>query len=156
MKRDIEQLVSEHPFFAGMRPEWLTLVAGCGRNVGFKAGDLLARAGQPSEAFYALRHGRVALEVHAPGKGALTIQTLQAGDILGWSWLFPPHRWDVDARALEDLRAVAFDCVCLRGKCDADPAFGYDFMRRFAQVFVKRLEATRLQLLDVYNVGPVS
>ncbi len=79
------------------------------------------------------------------------ISTLGEGAVVGWSWLFPPHRWSFDARALEQVRAVAFDGGCLRGKCDADHELGYELMRRFAAVMLERLQATRLQLLDVYG-----
>ena len=71
--------------------------------------------------------------------------------MVGWSWLFPPYRWHFDARALSHVRATAFDGACLRGKCEDDPALGYDLMKRFAQVLIERLQWTRLRLLDVYG-----
>jgi len=74
--------------------------------------------------------------------------------VLGWSWLFPPYRWHFDAHATTVVRATAFDGTCLRGKCDADPALGYELTSRFAQTLIERLQWTRLRLLDVYgNVG---
>ena len=79
------------------------------------------------------------------------IETLDAGEVVGWSWLFAPYRWQLDARATEACRLVAFDGACLRGKCDADHELGYQLMRRFAAQIVERLQATRLQLLDVYG-----
>ena len=81
------------------------------------------------------------------------IETIEAGEVVGWSWLFPPYRWHFDARALTPIRATAFDGACLRGKCDDDPALGYDLMSRFAQVMIERLQWTRLRLLDVYGDG---
>jgi hypothetical protein len=71
--------------------------------------------------------------------------------VIGWSWLFAPHRWNFDARALSQVRATAFDGACLRGKCEEDPAFGYDLMKRFARVMTERLQWTRLRLLDIYG-----
>ncbi len=79
------------------------------------------------------------------------IATLGEGAVVGWSWLFPPYRWSFDARALELTRTVAFDGACLRGKCEADTTLGYELMQRFAAVMLDRLQATRLQLLDVYG-----
>ncbi len=81
------------------------------------------------------------------------IETIEAGEVIGWSWLFPPYRWHFDARALAPVRATRFDGACLRGKCEADPALGYDLMSRFAQVLIERLQWTRLRLLDVYGDG---
>ena len=97
-----------------------------------------------------MRAGRVAIELHAPGRGARVLQTVGPGEILGWSWLFPPYRWAFDARAVEEVRAVEFDGACLRKKCEADPVLGYALMKRFAGVFARRLQATRVQLLDLY------
>jgi CRP-like cAMP-binding protein len=93
----------------------------------------------------------VALETFVPTRGAVTIETLDPGEVVGWSWLFPPHRWHFDARALSLVRATIFDGACLRGKCEADPQLGYDLMSRFAQVVVERLQQTRQRLLDVYG-----
>ncbi len=73
------------------------------------------------------------------------------GDILGWSWLFPPYRWSVEARAVQQVRAIKLDGECLRGKCELDPAMGYELMKRFSQIMLQRLEAARLQLLDIYG-----
>jgi len=70
---------------------------------------------------------------------------------VGVSWLVPPYRWTYDARAVERVRAISLDAECLRGKCDDDPALGYDMMTRFVPILVQRLQATRLQLLDVYG-----
>ncbi len=149
--RTIEQLVAELPTFAGLEPAYLELIAGCGSNRVFEAGERLAREGDPADSFFAIRHGRVALELAAPGRGELMIATLGEGAVVGWSWLFPPYRWSFDARALEQTRTVAFDGACLRDKCEADKSLGYELMRRFAAVMLDRLQATRLQLLDLYG-----
>jgi CRP-like cAMP-binding protein len=149
--KDLEALVSEHAFFRGLDPKHLKLIAGCAKNVRFAAGKLLFREGGDADAFYALRGGSVAVELHAPGKPAVTVQTLGEGEILGWSWLFPPYRWQFDARAREEVRATVFDGACLRKKCDADPVLGYALMKRLARLVSRRLEATRLQLMDLYG-----
>lgn len=146
----IEQLLAEHPFTRGMRPEHLALIAGCARNAHYDRDRYLFREGDPAEAFYVLRQGRVALEVYSPHRGAINVQTLGPGEVLGWSWLFPPYRCTFDARVLEPVRALAFAGACLRGKAEADHELGYELMRRVARVFTDRLAATRLQLLDLY------
>jgi CRP/FNR family cyclic AMP-dependent transcriptional regulator len=149
--RTIDQVLAELPTFAGLDSGYLEFIAGCGANRIFEAGEHLAREGDPADAFFVIRHGRVALEVAAPGRGELMIETLGEGAVVGWSWLFPPYRWSFDARALEQTRTVAFDGACLRGKCDEDNHLGYELMQRFAAVMLDRLQATRLQLLDVYG-----
>jgi CRP-like cAMP-binding protein len=153
--RTIDQVVAEMPTFAGLDPADLELISGCGVNRVFEAGEYLAHEGDPADSFFLIRHGRVALEVAAPARGGLMIETLGGGAIVGWSWLFPPYRWVFDARALELSRTIAFDGACLRGKCDADPRLGYQLMQRFAAMMLDRLQATRLQLLDVYG-APVA
>jgi len=93
----------------------------------------------------------VALRIHSERRGPLIILTLGEGEILGWSWLFPPYQWKFSARALEDTRAFAADGKCLREKAERDHALGYELLKRFARVVEERLEATRLQLLNVYQ-----
>ena len=149
--QSIADLIEAMPTFAGLAPEQLATVAGCGVLCGFEAGEGIAREGEEAETFYAIRSGRVALDVAAPGAGTLTIATLSPGAVLGWSWLFPPYRWSFDARALDPVRAIEFDGACLRGKCEADKELGYELMRRFAAIILDRLQSTRVQLLDVYG-----
>jgi CRP-like cAMP-binding protein len=151
MTTTLAEILADAPFFAGLRPETIDLVAGCGSNVQFEPGALIFREGDRADAFYLLRHGSIAIEAYAPNSGPLVIETLEAGDVLGWSWLFEPHRWHFDAHALTAVRATAFDGVCLRGKCDADPQLGYELVSRFAQTLIERLQWTRLRLLDVYG-----
>ena len=105
----------------------------------------------PADAFFLIREGRLALEIAAPNRGPLVLQTLDAGDVAGFSWLIEPHRWEFDGRAVERVHAIQMDGACLRGKCDSDPRLGYELMRRFAGLATNRLQATRLQLLDVYG-----
>jgi CRP/FNR family transcriptional regulator, cyclic AMP receptor protein len=153
MVRRLEEVLADVPFLAGMGAERLALLAGCASNVGFATGEVIFREGDTANSFYVIRHGTVAIELHAPGRGAMTVETIDAGEVIGWSWLFPPYRWHFDARALSDVRATSFDGACLRGKCEDDAALGYDLMKRFAQVFIERLQWTRLRLLDVYGDG---
>jgi CRP/FNR family transcriptional regulator, cyclic AMP receptor protein len=149
--RTLDQEISESPMFAGMEPSHLELIAGCARNQRVEANTLLLREGDPAEVFFLIREGTVALEVNAPGSGPLLIETLQAGDVVGWSWLFAPYRWQLDGRTTEPCALVTFDGACLRGKADADHELGYQLMKRFASNLVDRLQATRMQLLDVYG-----
>jgi len=150
--KSIEALVTEHGLFQDLTPDQQKLVAGCGRNRVFKAGEFLMREGEPATEFFAIRQGKAALAIHLPGRGELTIETLGEGEVLGWSWLFPPYQEQFDVRAVETVHAIAFDGTCLRGKCDQDLALGYALMKRFAEVLIASLHATRLQLLDVYGI----
>jgi CRP-like cAMP-binding protein len=149
----IEALLRKAPFFEGAPGTHLETVAGCASNVHFDEDEVLFREGDRADTFYLVRHGTVALELYAPGRQGITIETIDAGEMVGWSWLFPPYRWHFDARALSTVRATAFDGACIRGKCQADPALGFDLMSRFAQVMMERLQWTRLRLLDIYGDG---
>lgn len=147
----LEPILAEHPFFQGLLPEELQLLTGCASNIVFRAGETICREGDPANQFFVLRQGKVALEVHTPERGSVVLQTIGAGEILGWSWLIPPYQWRFNARAVELTRAIALDGQCLRNKCEANPRLGYELLKRVAQVFAERLLATRLQLLDVYG-----
>ena len=147
----VETLLGEHPFFAGMRPAHLATLARCAWNEHIGAGELIVSEGDAADRFYIVRDGRVALQMHAGNRGWLTLETLHAGDVLGWSWLIPPYRWQFGARASTATRVTAFDGACLRGKCERDPRLGYDLLRRFAGELARRSTAARLQLLDLYG-----
>ncbi len=149
----LDEIVTESPVFAGLDPEQLQLIVGCAQNAAFFKGERLFREGEAADTFYLVRRGRVALTAHVPGRGDVTIETVEPGEVLGWSWLFPPYTWHFDARAVEDAGVVAFDGACLRGKCDADHALGFELLQRFAQVMIDRLQQTRTLLLDVYGHG---
>lgn len=149
----LEPIVGEIPIFAGMKPEHISLIAGCASNVRFAAGEFVGRQGEPADKFFVVRQGRVSLEIHAPGRGDLTIQTVGENEVVGWSWLMPPHQWHFDARALTASRALALDGRCLRGKCEKDYELGYELMSRFSQLIVQRLQAMSLQLLDLYGTS---
>lgn len=149
--KELDQILGEHPFFAGLEPRYLALVAGCARNVHFEAGEYLLREGEGADQFFVIRQGLVAVEVHVPGRPPVTIQTIKEGEIVGASWLVPPYRWAYDAKALDFVRATALDAKCLRGKCEEDHDLGYDLMKRFLPIVLGRLHSTRLQLLDVYG-----
>ncbi|HVC82553.1 MAG TPA: cyclic nucleotide-binding domain-containing protein [Chloroflexota bacterium] len=148
----LEPILAGHPFFAGLSEHYLRLLVGCAANARFNADQFLLREGQEADRFYLIRSGKVRLEIFTPERGLIVIQTLGEGDVLGWSWLMPPYRWSLDAQAVELTRAIVLDGLCLRGKCEADHDLGYELHKRFASIVVQRLQATRLQLLDVYGI----
>ena len=86
-------------------------------------------------------------------RSRLHLGFLVAWMVVGVSWLVPPYRWTYDAKALELTRAIAMDAGCLRAKCEQDHDLGYEVMKRFVPILVERLQATRLQILDVYGGG---
>jgi CRP/FNR family cyclic AMP-dependent transcriptional regulator len=147
----VEETLVQHPFFSGFAAGHSRLVAGCARYRHFKAGEYLFHEGDPAEEFFLILEGKIALDIIAPGLAPIVFATLGAGEIVGASWVVPPYRWAFDARAVAPTRAIGIDATCLRGKCEADHHLGYEMMKRFLPVVVKRLHATRLQLLDVYG-----
>lgn len=148
---DYETLLEGQHFLKGMEKEHLEIIADCASYVRFRKGEFLFHEGEYARRFYIISSGKVAIEIFAPGRGPVMIETLEDGDVLGWSWLFEPYRWHFDALAQTDITAVAFDALCLRGKCDANHDLGYEMVKRFSQIIMERLQATRLALIDVYG-----
>jgi CRP/FNR family transcriptional regulator, cyclic AMP receptor protein len=147
----LEHILRDQSFFAGFPEDHLMLVAGCARNHRFDTGQYLFHESEPADEFFLVRSGQVALEIVGPGQAPIVFSTLGEGEIVGASWLVPPYRWTFDARAVDVVRALGIDAACLRGKCEADHDLGYEMMKRFAPILVKRLHATRLQILNVYG-----
>jgi CRP-like cAMP-binding protein len=151
MIETLQPILAEHPFFRGMEEDLLQVLVGCARNVRFEKNKVIFREGEEANNFYLIRSGRVALQLFAGHRGPLVISTLEEGDILGWSWLSEPYRWKFTARVLEATRAISLDGKCLREKSEQDCHLGYELLKRFVHIIEDRLQATRLQLLNVYE-----
>ena len=148
---NLERFLAEHSFFRGLEKPYLETLTGCATNVRFEPDQFIFREGGSADQFYLVRHGKVAIQIYSPTRGPLTIETLDAGDVLGWSWIVSPYTWHFDAQALELVRAIALDGKCLRMKCENDPKLGFELLRRFSTIIAQRVESTRLQLLDMYG-----
>ena len=148
--QNLEQIISEHPLFVGLDSSFTGLLVGCAANVRFEPDKYIFHEGEESNQFFLIRKGRVTLEIHAPPRKPIVVETLGAGDIIGWSWLLPPHLWKFNARATETTLLIALDGKCLRTKCEESHELGYEVLKRFAPIIERRLDATRLQLLDIY------
>jgi CRP-like cAMP-binding protein len=145
-------ILAAHPFFQGFDARSMELITACTVNVRFQTDHYLFHEGEQATHFYLIREGKVVLETLAAPHRPIVIETIEAGEVLGWSWLFPPYRWHFHARALEPIRALMLDGACLRNKGELDHDLGYELVKRMAQILIQRLQATRLQLLDVYQV----
>lgn len=143
----VESVIGGHPFLRDLRPAHLHLLADSAMRVRYEAGELIFREGDPANRFYLIEQGRVSLESHRRDEAPVAIQVIGAGDVLGWSWLFPPYYWQFDARSLEPTTAIFFYGTRLREQCEQDHAFGYEILKRMTQVVIDRLQATRKQLL---------
>jgi CRP/FNR family cyclic AMP-dependent transcriptional regulator len=152
--KPLDDIVAESPLFADLELHLLSLVSGCAKNVHFGDGDMLFSEGDPADTFYLIREGQVAVDIFVPNNGGITIDTLDPGDVVGWSWLIEPHQAHFDARAVGRVRALQFDGDCLRGKCAEDPAVGYALLSRFVEVLVQRMEALQVRVLDLYGNLP--
>jgi CRP/FNR family cyclic AMP-dependent transcriptional regulator len=150
----LEPILAKHPFLKGLDPRHLKILVGCASNVRFSAGQFLFHEGEEANEFYMIREGKVAVQIQGAERGPIIVQTIGEGEVLGWSWLIRPYRWRFDGKALELTRAIALDGKCLRMKSEEDHDLGYELLKRFAGIIVERLEATRLQLLDVYKARP--
>lgn len=148
---NLEPILREHPFFQGLPSKHIELLVGCASNVRFDAGEFICHTGEDANHFFIIRSGKAMVEVNLPQRGPVTIQSLEDGDVHGSSWLFPPYKWDFDTRAVQLTRAIALDGKCLRLKCEEDHDLGFELMKRFSAIMTERLQATRLQLLDLYG-----
>jgi CRP-like cAMP-binding protein len=145
--------LTAHPFLRGMTPHHLQTLAHLAMPVSFETGDVIFSEGEPANRFFLIQSGSVALESD-PGIGeTVHLQTIGAGEVLGWSWLFPPYYWHFAARAVEPTRAIFLYGARLRELCETDHHLGYDLMKRTTEVVIQRLQATREKLLEVVELS---
>jgi CRP/FNR family transcriptional regulator, cyclic AMP receptor protein len=149
----LEESVAQHPFARGLADEQIRRLAGCARMVRFPAGGFIFRESAEADTLYLLQRGRVALEQHVPGRGALQLENLQAGDLLGLSWILPAGRWTLDARVVEPVEALALGAECVRDLMRSDPEQGVVLATHLIDQLYHRLMRVRLQRLDVYGPG---
>jgi len=150
---DLERSLREHAFLQGLDEAHVKVLVGCSRNIRFRPGELLMHDGDEANTFYLLRQGKVALEVHIPGKDTIRVETVDVGGVVGLSWMFPPTRVHLDARAVEPVLAFALDAACLHAKMEVDHDLGYALSKRLLALLYERLERVRLQRLDVYKTA---
>jgi CRP-like cAMP-binding protein len=143
-------VLKQHPFVEEFRPEHLEKLISLAKEVEFARDQVIFHEGDDYHDFLLIVAGRVALEIEAPGH-TVRVQTLSAGDELGWSAILMGRGKHFQARALERVKAVAFDGPTLLAACRDDKGFGYALMYRMLGVVSERLQATRLQLLDMYS-----
>lgn len=144
---ELEGQVAAHPFFKGMGAPQIRLLADCAMRSQFTAGQVIFRKGETANRFYLIERGKVALE-SSVGDEVVKIDEVGTGDLLGWSWIFPPYVWHFDARAIESTTAIFLYGTILREYCEADPALGYELFKRMSEVMMRRLQAARVKLSE--------
>jgi CRP/FNR family transcriptional regulator, cyclic AMP receptor protein len=142
--------LSAHPFLRSLSPEYLEVLNACAEQREFSAGEVIFREGDIADRFYLIESGKVTLESQVSPQGYLAVQELGANDVLGWSWLFPPYVWHFQARAVELTETVAFNGAHLLVTCERNHEFGYDLMKRLAQILIRRLQATQKQFVKLH------
>jgi CRP/FNR family transcriptional regulator, cyclic AMP receptor protein len=140
--------VALHPFLAGMSRTHLTLLTDCAIATHFKKEQTILREGEFANRFYLIETGKVALESVNRLGDAVIIETIGSGDLLGWSWMFPPYVWQFTAHAVEPTTAIFFYGTILREYCEKDHSLGYELFKRMSAVMVKRLQAARQRMLS--------
>jgi CRP/FNR family cyclic AMP-dependent transcriptional regulator len=145
--------VALHPFLAGMSRTHLALLTDCAIPVHFKKGQTILREGEMANRFYLIESGRVILESGEGFGDPVIVETIGSGDLLGWSWMFPPYVWHFTARAAEPTSAIFFYGTILREYCEKDHSLGYELFKRITPVMMKRLQSARKKMLSVYAHG---
>ena len=141
-------LISEQPFFKGLSAHQFQLLADSSMEIQFKTGQSILQAGDPANRFYLILEGKVALEAEGKERGTVLIRTLGPGEILGWSWLFPPYYLHFSARAIEPVRTIFFYGTRLRQQCEEDHELGYELMKRAAEAAIQSLDCMQQRFME--------
>lgn len=141
--------VALHPLLAGMNRKQLALLTDCATAIEYKKGQEIFRAGDVANRFCLLESGKVVLEASHGSEPPVIVDTIGAGDLLGWSWMFPPYTWHFTARAIEPTKAIFFHGTILREYCEKDHSLGYELLKRMTAVMNRRMEAARNKMSAV-------
>jgi CRP/FNR family cyclic AMP-dependent transcriptional regulator len=145
------EYLSAHEFFSELSDDALNFLCECSSTCEIKKGHILFRMGEYADTFYVLRAGRISIQMPAIIGPALEIQTLDKNQVLGWSWLISPYRWSFQALAEEDSALLKFDGAAILARCEQEPKFGYELLKRFAALMSVRLDAARQKMMDEWN-----
>lgn len=154
MGRVIEPMatrVALHPFLAGLNHDQLALLTDCAMPVHFNKGQVIFKEGETANRFYLIESGKVILESSGGLGEPVVIDTIGAGDLLGWSWMFPPYAWRFTARAAEPTHAIFFYGTILREYCERDHSLGFELLKRMAVVMNRRMQAARDKMIGVHH-----
>ncbi len=151
-REKFEKEVAAHPFLIGMGDRHIRLLADCAMRCHFHAGEVIFREGEAANRFYLIERGKIVLESSTLGE-PVQFEEIKDGDLLGWSWLFPPYAWHFTARALEETTAIFFYGTILREYCEKDHSLGFELFKRMSVVMLRRLQAARQKLLSVSRSG---
>src|ERR1700691_3262524 len=146
--------IPDHRLFRGLSERHRQILAECSMPASFSAGDLVVETGEPANCFYLVITGSIGLETLG-SRAPMRVQTIGPGDILGWSWLFPPYYWHFNAIADEQTQAIFFYGSRLRQECDRDHDFGYELFKRMSQILVSRLQTTRERWIEAAHFSTV-
>ena len=149
----IRDRIAGNPFFAGLSPEVIDVLAANAASRHVERDRVLFHYGQKADHFYMIDRGGISVEVAALEGPRLQLQSLDAGAVLGWSWLIPPYTWSFQARADEDTEVLEFDGKAILARCEADPAFGYELLKRFSGLMSERLHFARRKMMDEWRPG---
>jgi len=152
-RSNLEADVAAHPFLIGLSQHHIKLLADCALKTHFATGENIFREGETANRFYLIEQGEVVLESTPSGGAPTIIDTVQSGDLLGWSWLFPPYIWHFGARAVQPTAAIFFYGTILREYCEQDHTLGYELFKRMSAIMIRRLQSARTRLLASYSTG---
>jgi CRP/FNR family cyclic AMP-dependent transcriptional regulator len=143
---ELEDRLAAHPFLKGMQPHEIKVLSQSALPTHFDTDQVIFKAGEPANGFYLIEKGKVILESAQPNLAPVMVDSVSAGEPLGWSWLFPPYEWQFDARAAEPTTALCFSGIMLRQHRDEDLTLSHELFKRMSDVMVRRLQAARRRL----------
>ena len=143
--------VALHPFLAGLNGVQLVLLTDCAMSVRFQSGDIILRKGDHADRIFLIETGKVVLESGKDHGEPVVVDTIGAGDLLGWSWMFPPYSWQFTARAVAPTRAICFAGSVLREYCERDHSLGYELLKRMTAVMTRRMQNARRKMLAIHS-----
>jgi CRP-like cAMP-binding protein len=149
--QSIAEYLSAHEFFSELSEDVLKFLCECASAREIKKGQILFRQGERADKFYVVRNGRISVQIPALMGPTLEIQALGKDQVLGWSWLISPYQWNFQAKAEEDSELLEFDGTAILARCEQEPKFGYELLKRFAALMSQRLDAARQKMMDQWN-----
>ncbi len=150
-KAAIQKTLSENPFFSELDDDAVAFLVAHAKELKISQDEVIFKRGEHADKFYLVRSGRITVEIPAVYGPSLEIQNLGAGEVLGWSWLIDPYKWDFQARVEEDADLLEFDGAAVLENCEKDRNFGYEILKQFTELMSERLTGARQRMMDTFS-----
>lgn len=145
------ELLRRYAIFGGLPQEVFEAIAQFSDELTLEEDTYLFEQNEPAEEFILVLSGSVDLlmDMDEEGEKRNEIETVVAGEFVGWSAIIEPNVYTLSAATTEESQLIIIDAVKFRELLEANHEWGYLVMQRVAKSMGTRLTNMRMRLMSL-------